>query len=112
MLEAAGTCRGHPRFNPDADLDKDGCVTLADVLLLVQDLDCSATAGGSQMPGDLNCDGVVNLGDVNPFVTALCGQAAYLAHYPHCNWLNADINRDGLVNGGDINAFVNLLTRH
>ncbi len=58
------------------------------------------------MLGDLNCDGVVDFDDINPFVLALVNPAGYEAHYPACSWLNADINRDGLVNFDDINPFV------
>ncbi len=61
-------------------------------------------------PGDLNCDGVVNFDDIDPFVVALTGQAAYEAEYPGCRWLNADCNNDGQVNFNDIDAFVNLLS--
>ena len=60
--------------------------------------------------GDLNCDGAVNFGDVNPFVLALGGQAGYQAAFPNCNWLNADCNGDGIVDFADINPFVALLT--
>ncbi len=57
-------------------------------------------------PGDLNCDGVINFDDVNPFVMALVGQTGYEAHYANCRWLNADINADGTVDFDDINPFV------
>jgi hypothetical protein len=40
--------------------------------------------------GDLNCDGVVDMNDLDAFNLALQGQAAYEAVYPYCNWLNAD----------------------
>ena len=62
-----------------------------------------------RIPGDLNCDGVVNFEDINPFVLALIGQAAYEATFPDCDWHNADANGDGQVNFGDINPFVALL---
>ena len=62
------------------------------------------------LPGDLNCDGVVDFGDINPFVLALTNPAAYPVQYPQCNILNGDINGDGLVDFGDINPFVRLLT--
>ena len=62
------------------------------------------------MAGDMNCNGVVNFGDVNAFNLALNGEAAYHAVYPNCNWLNADCNGDGVVDFADINAFVALLT--
>ncbi len=60
--------------------------------------------------GDLNCDGSVDFGDINPFVLAMTGAAAYYAQYPSCNWHNADCNGDGAVNFGDINPFVSCLT--
>lgn len=58
------------------------------------------------MPGDLNCDGRVDFGDINAFVAALCDPAAYVAAYPNCHVGNADINGDGSVDFGDINLFV------
>jgi hypothetical protein len=61
-------------------------------------------------PGDLNCDGEVDFGDINPFVLALVDPGAYAAMFPNCDILNADINGDGLVNFGDINPFVALLS--
>jgi hypothetical protein len=61
------------------------------------------------LDGDLNCDGAVDFGDINPFVLALTNPAAYASAYPSCNILNADINADGSVDFGDINPFVALL---
>jgi hypothetical protein len=61
-------------------------------------------------PGDLNCDGDVNFDDIDPFVLALSGEAAYNAQYPDCNWMNADCNQDGSVDFDDIDAFVGLLS--
>ena len=63
------------------------------------------------LAGDLNCDGVVNFADINPFVLALGGQAAYQAQFPNCHWLNADCNSDGVVSFADINPFVALLAQ-
>ena len=60
--------------------------------------------------GDTDCNGHVDFGDINPFVLALNGEAAYLAQYPNCVWLNADCNQNGTVEFGDINPFVALLT--
>ncbi len=59
--------------------------------------------------GDLNCDGRVDFGDINPFVLALTDPAAYSVQYPRCHILNADINGDGVVDFGDIDPFVALL---
>ena len=61
-------------------------------------------------PGDLNCDGAIDFGDINPFVLALTDPPGYGNAYPGCNLLNGDINSDGTVDFGDINPFVNCLT--
>lgn len=61
--------------------------------------------------GDVNCDGHVTFGDINPFVAALSGETAYYAAYNTCHYLNADCNGDGAVDFRDINAFVALLGR-
>ncbi len=60
-------------------------------------------------PGDLDCDGAVTFADIDPFVVALSGQAAYEAQFPDCAWLNADCNGDGAVDFDDIDAFVGLI---
>jgi hypothetical protein len=59
--------------------------------------------------GDLNCDGLVDIGDVGPFVEALVNPAAYAGNHPACNIMNADSQLDGLVDGRDIQGFVNLI---
>ncbi len=61
-------------------------------------------------PGDLNCDGVVNFSDIDPFVLALSSPEGYQAAYPNCRYLNADCNNDGQVDFSDIQAFVALLS--
>ena len=60
-------------------------------------------------PGDLDCDGDVDFDDIDPFVLALSGQAAYEAAYPDCDWFNADCDGDGDVDFDDIDSFVALL---
>jgi hypothetical protein len=62
-------------------------------------------------PGDVNCDGSVNFGDINPFVLYLSNFAVWLTTYPDCPPENGDINGDGVYPSfGDINPFVALLT--
>ncbi|MBL8877558.1 MAG: hypothetical protein JNG88_00435 [Phycisphaerales bacterium] len=69
------------------------------------------TVGQSnRRPGDLNCDGLVNNFDIDPFVLALSDANAYAVQFPNCDRLNADTNNDGLVNNFDIDAFVLLLS--
>jgi hypothetical protein len=59
--------------------------------------------------GDMNNDGLVDFGDINPFVLALSDPVSYFNAY----WIDpnvvGDINRDGVLNFGDINPFVELL---
>lgn len=67
---------------------------------------CNAPA----LPGDMNCDGVVSVSDIGPFVVALTDPAQYAIDFPDCDILNADLNGDGFVTVGDIGGFVALLT--
>jgi hypothetical protein len=53
--------------------------------------------------GDMNCDGVVDFKDINPFVAILSGSTP-------CNAGNADTNNDGVIDFKDINPFVALLS--
>ncbi|MGE0479307.1 MAG: esterase-like activity of phytase family protein [Phycisphaerae bacterium] len=59
--------------------------------------------------GDLNCDGVVNNFDIDPFVLAVADPAAYHAAFPNCDMHAADANRSGAVDNFDIDAFVDCL---
>ncbi len=60
--------------------------------------------------GDLNCDGLINNGDIDPFVLAVTDESGYAAAYPECDRMLADCNGDTLVNNGDIDSFVALLS--
>jgi hypothetical protein len=64
---------------------------------------------GSQS-GDVNCDGLVNPFDIDPFILALTDPGAYHAHFPDCDISGADTNNDGQVNAFDIDPFIALLT--
>jgi hypothetical protein len=59
--------------------------------------------------GDLNCDGVVDFFDIDPFVTVLVDPAGYATAYPSCDPQQGDIDDDGFVNFFDIDPFVELL---
>jgi methionine-rich copper-binding protein CopC len=74
-------------------------------------------AGGSAVAqffltraGDLNCNGVVNFDDIDPFVLALSDPAGYGAQFTGCPLANADANADGNVNFDDISPFVAILS--
>ena len=63
------------------------------------------------IPGDLNCDGTVGFGDINPFVLYLADFAGWQAAYSGCPAVNGDINGDGVYpDFADISPFVALLT--
>ncbi len=60
--------------------------------------------------GDLNCDGVVSVGDINAFVLALTDPTSYQVLHSDCDRLAADTNADGRVTVTDINGFLQLLS--
>jgi hypothetical protein len=62
--------------------------------------------------GDLNCDGQIDFGDINPFVLYLSKFNVWQDQHLGCNPKNGDINGDGVYGQGsfgDINPFVTLL---
>ena len=66
---------------------------------------------GGLLVGDMNCDGAVNFGDINPFVLYLSDLSAWQATYPGCDPAHGDINGDGTSPSfPDINPFVALLS--
>ena len=65
---------------------------------------------GDQVMGDMNCDGVLNSLDIDPFVLAMTDSSGYGAAYPDCDVMLADINDDGVVNSLDIDPFVAIMT--
>ncbi len=56
--------------------------------------------------GDLNCDGLINAFDIDPFVLALTAPEEYALTFPECSLMLADVNCDGLINAFDIDPFV------
>lgn len=67
-------------------------------------------AGPAICPGDVNCDGAVTYGDIDPFVARLgCPGSDLPACDTGCPWQNADINGDGGVTFADIDPFVGQL---
>ena len=58
----------------------------------------------------MNCDGPVNLQDVDPFIQALFDPADYVHDHTGgrapCDIRNGDFNADNTVNGQDIDGFV------
>jgi hypothetical protein len=82
----------------------------------------SADINGNGVPdecepcvGDLNCDGTVGFGDINPFILYLSNVSSWQAAFPGCDPVVGDINCDGSYGDppdfGDINPFVALMTQ-
>ena len=55
--------------------------------------------------GDVNCDDVLDGGDIDPFFLALGDPPAYGDAFPDCDPLRGDVNLDGSLDGADIDAF-------
>ncbi|MBK8915682.1 MAG: S8 family serine peptidase [Phycisphaerales bacterium] len=69
-------------------------------------LDATAALLAATPYGDLNCDGVVNNFDIDPFVLALLDQPGYESAFPDCHHRHADVNQSGAVDNFDIDPFV------
>lgn len=105
----------------DVNADADGVVSYANVLPVASPLVYHSREAGqpprlvlvvsTRLAGDLNCDGVVDHFDIDPFVLALVDPAGYQQQFPDCDRRNGDANGDGQVNNFDINAFIALLTQ-
>ncbi len=59
--------------------------------------------------GDMNCDGAINLSDIEPLVLAMLNPDGYQTNYPDCSIANGDLNDDSLVRGDDIAAWLDVL---
>ncbi|TWT45059.1 hypothetical protein RAS1_14800 [Phycisphaerae bacterium RAS1] len=58
--------------------------------------------------GDMNCDGQLNILDINIFTLAILDPGQYMEMYPECRIGNGDMNGDGEVDILDVNTFVYL----
>ncbi|MGE0481326.1 MAG: kelch repeat-containing protein [Phycisphaerae bacterium] len=96
----------------DVEVGPDGAITVAGQAFntLTQRYEAVLWRGVQRRVGDLNCDGIVNNFDIDPFVLALTDPAAYAAAYPGCDSLSGDVNGDGVLNNFDIDPFVQCLT--
>ena len=72
--------------------------------------DADGNLASQGIAADMNCDGVVSVGDIGPFVLALTNPAGYAAQFPGCDINHADMNQDSVISVGDIGGFVQALT--
>ncbi|MBK8913789.1 MAG: hypothetical protein IPM64_04160 [Phycisphaerales bacterium] len=68
-----------------------------------------ATAQINSVRGDMNCDGVFNNFDIDPFVLAVVDPVGYAIAYPGCDPLHGDLDDSGALNNFDIDPFVTCL---
>ncbi|MBN2446486.1 MAG: trypsin-like peptidase domain-containing protein [Phycisphaerae bacterium] len=77
----------------------------------VDDIEIWGLAPGDPDPlGDMNCDGSVDVFDIDAFVMAIIDADAFAAAYPMCDINSGDCNGDSTVDIFDIDAFVGLIT--
>ena len=89
----------------------DGCVIGAG--LLVWSLSGSPAMAQAVVPGDFNGDGLVSVGDIEAFTTAILDRSRFLESYPGLSVDDViamgDVNGDGHFNKKDIRAFRELI---
>ena len=88
-----------------ADYNSDSIVNFTDYADFSDDWNWTGPPGGYNN-SDLNCDGIVNNFDIDPFVSALTDPGAFAAAYPGCDLAAADLDGDGAVTNFDIDPFV------
>lgn len=98
---------GHIHVGMNTSLSAAVLATEVTVETLIAHVD--ALVGAQIRVGDLNCDGSVDVLDINPFIQALADPGAYAADHPGCHIDMADINGDLAVDIIDINGFIALL---
>lgn len=113
------------RLKPSLVTDTDGCQPEKNPLFAIpggwKDL-CGFGASGdfviraiisTAVPdfqkGDLNCDGSIDIPDVEPFVLALLSARKYKEKYPDCDRQLADVSEDGTIDLTDVEPFIELL---
>ncbi|MBN2447343.1 MAG: ankyrin repeat domain-containing protein [Phycisphaerae bacterium] len=72
--------------------------------------DADFEVGPGGVTGDMNCDGAVDVFDIDAFVLAITNASGYAAAYPECDINLADCNGDASVDVFDIDAFVDTVT--
>ena len=103
-LEAAGvelTDQMQLRFTAN-DAESQSIVEAGLDAFMISTLDCFDI-------GDVNCDGVIDTLDIEPFLVALFDPQGYEALYPDCDITLADIDGNGIIDALDIEPFLWLL---
>jgi len=92
---------GGPRFWNDPEMPDGGAVLGARI-----DLGAFESRSNLGLPGDMNCDQTVSMGDIESLVLALLGPVEFSQAHPDCPAGAADVNADGRVDGADVQTWV------
>jgi hypothetical protein len=98
LLQASPFGAGHLMLM--TDVDNDGNYEPLTEILLLPDF---------TIPGDMNCDEMVDMSDIPLFVQAMLDPGGFSASTPYCDSANADVNRDGTADGGDIMPYITIV---
>ncbi|MBN2448668.1 MAG: hypothetical protein JXO22_18220 [Phycisphaerae bacterium] len=74
------------------------------------ELICAREHGIRSIRGDLNCDGVADVFDIDAFVLAITNPTTYHLVFPDCNIESGDCNQDMAIDVFDIDMFVAIIT--
>lgn len=97
-------------LTPGEDCNLNGIADAVDIGLgFSVDTDGDGVPDECEGQCDLNCDGLRNGADIQPFVQALLDSAGYAVSYPECERMNADCDGNGTVEAADVPAFVSTL---
>ena len=77
---------------------------------------CSATSTGTPiegdntyiyLPGDINCDGVVNIADITGLMDIIVNGSGSFYYYDYEDIMMGDVNHDGAVDVSDVETMIN-----
>jgi len=107
LVNVITTLNSPPAFSPVQ------AVATNDINIAGGVISFTVTSGPAICPGDADCDGDVDFDDIDLFVAALSGEAAWAAQYfdlfgtqPPCSYLNNDADGNSSVDFDDIDSFV------
>ncbi len=103
-----GDCVDAFDFDGDDDVDCDDWIAFIFAWTGPPDSP-TTTLDDCGLPGDANCDGVIDLSDVAPFALRFVNPARYAVDFPGCPDRNIDLDGNHRAGFEDINPFVNLL---
>lgn len=96
-------------WSTPAHSEADFLANPADVVSRIPAVSSSFRLGPIFARGDVDCDGLIDMSDIDPFVAKIGCPSAGAGCDSGCGWRVADIDGDGDVDFGDIDPFVECL---